>query len=92
MAAVVIATTKVPKPDYKQVFIDSVRGHAQDSQVRVTAILGRHAGTCYNLGLKIEGAADKVQKYIESMTIALGPCARWGYTEDEFEVFVLEDR
>lgn len=86
-----IATSKAPTKKTEKAFVEELKGHAQDAGLRITAMLGREGFGCYNLGLKVEGPAEKAEKFVTGITMALGPISRWSLCTDEFEGFVFED-
>ncbi len=88
---VCIATSKAPTKATEAAFVEEIRGHAHDLQLRISAILGMEGRGCYNLGLKVEGDSQKAVAFVNALTMALGPISKWSYTNDEFEGFVLED-
>lgn len=94
MAAIIkvcIATSKAPTKRTKDAFVEEIRGHAHDLQLRISAILAMEGRGCYNLGLKIEGDEKKAIGFVNALTMALGPISKWSYTDDEFEGFVFQD-
>jgi hypothetical protein len=88
---VCIATSKAPTIKTKDAFIEEIKNHAKGDGLEVVAMLGREGFGCYNLGLAISGPADKVEAFVNGITMGLGPISRWGYCTDKFEGFVLED-
>lgn len=86
-----IATSKAPTKRTEAAFLEEIRGHAQDQQLRISAILGMEGRGCYNLGLKVEGDPRKAETFVNALTLALGPCSKWSYCNDEFEGFVFQD-
>lgn len=86
-----IATSKAPSKKTEAAFLEEIRGHAHDAGLRISAVLGMEGRGCYNLGLKVEGDKNKAERFVEALTMALGPISKWSYTSDEFEGFVFHD-